>query len=262
MTLSVIVATRFGDDAMLLETWTAEGGFFENATVAALVALAIGCLLAAWRFPSRTRQRWLLVALGLIVMFGAMEEVSWGQRVIGFETPATMEHLNRQGEFNIHNVLDSQIFSALVHTPVYIFFIYLPLLFVLFPGVLDWRILSWTRPLVFPDVHNILIFCFGTALHAWWVPITLGDSIACCFALVLCVVALWRCPAFRQPWALVHWLAVAGATAVFAVAHQIYRYDNMQYEIRELIVVLGVAYWLTLWVDRALQTYSKTAQSR
>ena len=103
--MAVIVATRFGGNALLLETWTAEGGFFENATVVVLIALGIGCLLAAWRFPGRTRQRWLLVALAIVVLFGAMEEVSWGQRVIGFETPATMEHLNRQGEFNIHNVL-------------------------------------------------------------------------------------------------------------------------------------------------------------
>jgi hypothetical protein len=36
----------------------------------------------------------------------------------------------------------------------------------------------------------------------------------------------------------------------------------MQFEIRELVVVLGVAYWLTLWCDKMFQTYSQTIVSR
>lgn len=32
------------------------------------------------------------------------EEVSWFQRVVGFETPPTIEAVNVQGEFNLHNL--------------------------------------------------------------------------------------------------------------------------------------------------------------
>lgn len=47
-----------------------------------------------------------LVYLGLAVIFfvGAGEEISWGQRVLGYETPETVSQVNRQEEFNIHNL--------------------------------------------------------------------------------------------------------------------------------------------------------------
>lgn len=257
-----MLATRFSDDATILERWTAEGGLFENATVVILFTLAAGCWLAGWRCVIGSKQRLALLVIGAVVLAGAMEEISWGQRLVGFETPDALDRLNDQGEFNLHNVLDSEIFSALVHTPVYVFFIYLPLMIVLFPGTRNWRAVSVIRPLCFPDVHNILIFCFGTALHAWLVPITIGDSIACCVALGLCAVTLWCRPEFRQKGAVTHWIAVTGITVVFATSYEIFRYDNMQYEIRELVVVLGVAYWLTLWCDKMVQTYSRTIMSR
>jgi len=47
-----------------------------------------------------------LVYLGLAVLFffGAGEEISWGQRILGFETPETLSEVNRQEEFNLHNL--------------------------------------------------------------------------------------------------------------------------------------------------------------
>lgn len=262
LSIWVVLATRFSSDGTILERWTAEGGLFENATVIALFALAVGCWRAGWNRVIVTRKRLLLCVAGTLVLVGAMEEMSWGQRLVGFETPDALIQLNKQGEFNLHNVFDSEIFSALVHTPVYVFFIYLPLIAVLFPRILDLPVIRHLRSLCLPDIHNILMFCFGTALHAWWVPMTIGDSIACCVALGLCVVALWRRPEFRQAGAFQHWLAVVGATLIFATSHEIFRYENMQYEIRELFVVLGVGYWLTLWYDKTLQTYSLTTLSR
>lgn len=45
----------------------------------------------------------LQVLLGLFFVFVAGEEISWGQRIIGFGTPDSMKDSNVQGEFNIHN---------------------------------------------------------------------------------------------------------------------------------------------------------------
>jgi hypothetical protein len=47
-----------------------------------------------------------LVYLGLAALFffGAGEEISWGQRILGFETPETLSAINRQEEFNLHNL--------------------------------------------------------------------------------------------------------------------------------------------------------------
>ena len=47
-----------------------------------------------------------LIYLGLAALFffGAGEEISWGQRILGFETPETLSQINRQEEFNLHNL--------------------------------------------------------------------------------------------------------------------------------------------------------------
>jgi hypothetical protein len=47
-----------------------------------------------------------LVYLGLAVLFffGAGEEISWGQRILGFETPQALGQVNKQEEFNLHNL--------------------------------------------------------------------------------------------------------------------------------------------------------------
>jgi hypothetical protein len=45
-----------------------------------------------------------LFVLGCLVVAG--EEISWGQRILGLETPELLEGTNVQGEFNAHNVLE------------------------------------------------------------------------------------------------------------------------------------------------------------
>jgi len=42
--------------------------------------------------------------LGLAFLFVCMEEISWGQRIFGFETPESIRGANSQSEFNIHNL--------------------------------------------------------------------------------------------------------------------------------------------------------------
>jgi len=53
-------------------------------------------------FTTKRNVFFLLLALVFFLAFG--EEVSWGQRLLGFETPEQLAKINRQGEFNIHNI--------------------------------------------------------------------------------------------------------------------------------------------------------------
>lgn len=46
-----------------------------------------------------------LLLLGIILLFGAGEEISWGQRIFGFSTPQEINQYNVQHEFNIHNLV-------------------------------------------------------------------------------------------------------------------------------------------------------------
>lgn len=45
---------------------------------------------------------WSLFVLAMIVIAG--EEISWGQRLLGLETPEVLEEVNRQGEITFHNI--------------------------------------------------------------------------------------------------------------------------------------------------------------
>lgn len=51
----------------------------------------------------RTRRNVVYLALALILLFGAGEEISWGQRILGFETPDFLQE-NEQEEFTVHNL--------------------------------------------------------------------------------------------------------------------------------------------------------------
>jgi len=53
-------------------------------------------------FSIRKRRIYLLIAILLFLSFG--EEISWGQRILGWESSEVFKNLNKQGETNIHNL--------------------------------------------------------------------------------------------------------------------------------------------------------------
>jgi len=46
----------------------------------------------------------LPVLFGIFFLFVAGEEISWGQRIFGLETPEVLQNHNVQGELNLHNL--------------------------------------------------------------------------------------------------------------------------------------------------------------
>lgn len=70
----------------------------------------------------------------LVFIFGAGEEISWGQRIFGVETGEYFLEKNYQGETNLHNLeiggvdLNKLIFSQLMFTVLIFYFVFLPIL--------------------------------------------------------------------------------------------------------------------------------------
>ena len=64
--------------------------------------------LALARRARRERESWLLVGFyavfSLLLLLVAMEEISWGQTLLGFKTPEGLRGLNEQGELTLHNL--------------------------------------------------------------------------------------------------------------------------------------------------------------
>lgn len=69
----------------------------------AMVALYVHIAVLLWRSDRRALAA-IHVAAAIGSLFIAGEEVSWGQRVLGFGTPDELAEINDQGETNLHNI--------------------------------------------------------------------------------------------------------------------------------------------------------------
>jgi hypothetical protein len=76
-----------------------ENSFFELGTAFCFL-LSAGLLI--YLFIKRKNIFFML--LGILLFFGAGEELSWGQHMFKFKTPEKIKTNNVQGEFNIHNI--------------------------------------------------------------------------------------------------------------------------------------------------------------
>ena len=98
----------FFSSLLAADPWTfralsREDYWVENLT--AVWFLLAGLLLFVTALVERSFFRRCVYILGGIVMvFVAGEEISWGQRIFGFATPDFLMHLNEQREFNVHNI--------------------------------------------------------------------------------------------------------------------------------------------------------------
>ena len=90
-------------DSSGYDTHIKEDGWVENLT--AVWLLLAGLMLLATALAETNFLRRCIYVLGSIAfVFGAGEEISWGQRILGFATPDFLLNLNTQGEFNVHNI--------------------------------------------------------------------------------------------------------------------------------------------------------------
>lgn len=102
-------------DPSAYKTLISEDGHVED--MQALLYLSAGLLgvLTAWM--AYQVKRWRLVGLMVIFAVGcgfvAGEEVSWGQRFLGYETPAAIAERNMQEEFTLHNLDGIQNLTAI-----------------------------------------------------------------------------------------------------------------------------------------------------
>ena len=112
--LAVYIALAYSSLAMgngLLAVVIPEDHYFELIGAFAFLVTSL-LFFYGFRVARKTLDKsWVsimkqLVYLGLALLFffGAGEEISWGQRILGFQTPETLSQVNRQEEFNLHNL--------------------------------------------------------------------------------------------------------------------------------------------------------------
>lgn len=90
------------------EHWISrEDGLLEMGTFFVLMASAALCLYRGWALRNERSKGFvsMLVFAAVVLIFGAGEEISWGQRMFGIETPEFFRTHNVQNETNLHNLV-------------------------------------------------------------------------------------------------------------------------------------------------------------
>lgn len=92
-------------DAQQLVVINEEDGVIEYATALLFLTCSVASMILAFRFHGRKAYVIVhgLFAIGFFLCFG--EEISWGQRILNFGTPAIVDKVNVQRELNLHNLL-------------------------------------------------------------------------------------------------------------------------------------------------------------
>ena len=100
-----------------------EDGPFETATVVCYAVSALSCISFAVQARGRRSLCISLSCLAALFVIVGGEEISWGQRLLDFETPEGLAAVNVQGEFTLHNVYSISLFTypALATTATLLF---------------------------------------------------------------------------------------------------------------------------------------------
>lgn len=150
-------------------TYVEEDGVVEWITVAALVSCAAINMLRFFRLKKQKAKLFLGVLLGasLVLLFGAGEELSWGQRIFHFGGGDFFNTYNTQKEVNLHNLqfgpvkLNKLIFSLLLSVLVCVYIFALPVLYRLLKIVKQ-----WVDDLAIPVLKNYQLIAFVALIIA------------------------------------------------------------------------------------------------
>ncbi len=223
-----------------LKTMTKENGFFEWMSVVLLLTIMVYGFRFVHKYHSAV-PKWALVFIAGFSVLGflaAMEEISWGQQVFGFHSTEYFIEHNYQKETNLHNFIPAEIFSSIIYSSVYAFFVFFPLIarFLAPHSTLLQRITPYV-----PQLPIVLIVLYGSAFQAyfyndfgaWFDMGTLGMGI-----ILTGLYILVRRREVAGGIKVAYVLLVA-AIGIFMLSYKAFGFFNMQYEIREMFVDLA-----------------------
>ena len=127
----------FVDKDFFENAYVVEDGIIESLTCFGLLYGSGICFKRAFRL--RAKKPFIFVAatvmLGLVLFFGAGEEISWGQRIFNIESSDLFLQHNAQAEMNIHNLtvsgvkLNKLIFSNMLGIIAGFYILVLPFIY-------------------------------------------------------------------------------------------------------------------------------------
>ena len=102
-----------------------EDNIIEWLTVEFLILTAVLAIIHALIARRRANQYvWFFILFAIACIFFAIEEISWGQRIFGLESPEYFLEHSDQLEINVHNVVNEQFSVRTKHIAAFGLFIY------------------------------------------------------------------------------------------------------------------------------------------
>ena len=135
--LAISVGVHLWDPIFFVIPYASEDGVLEYATIVFLALSGIILLFnaaALWRRGVAFGAA-LTVIYALVFFFGAGEEMSWGQRIFGWESGDYFQENNFQGETNLHNLvvgsshLAETLFGNVLTAAILLYLVVLPPLY-------------------------------------------------------------------------------------------------------------------------------------
>ncbi len=226
----------------LLTDMTIESGFFEWVSVILLGFIFVyGMVFIQYDITELSWFSRLFVLLfSTLSLLAVLEELSWGQHLFHFASSDYFVQNNMQQETNLHNLMPAEIFSSLVYFAVYAFFIFMPILKILFPKLFD-----FIPSAMAATPHVILIALFASSFQAYFYDDFGGyaDTVTLIIGMILFGVVLLKQKAVYPRSVSAHYFLIVLAIILFMSHYTIFGFFNAQYEIREMFVVLAALYW-------------------
>lgn len=154
------------------EVYTKEDSFVEYGTAFLLFCSSLLLFSRLFKLSKHKKTLWKVgvFLMASVFLFGAGEEISWGQRIFNVESSEYFLENNAQGETNLHNmVVDGKkinkiIFSQLLTLILVIYLIIAPILYRKFEAIKNLAnlfavpIVKWHHTIAFLVATGLLIF--------------------------------------------------------------------------------------------------------
>lgn len=151
------------------ESYAQEDGFAEYGTAFALLSISLLLFYRLFKLMSVKSATWKLgvLLMALIFLFGAGEEISWGQRIFNIESSEYFIENNAQQETNLHNMvvgetkINKLIFSQILTLILVVYLIIIPIIYRKYTGI---KKLVDMFAVPVPKWHHTIAFLSATAL--------------------------------------------------------------------------------------------------
>lgn len=230
----------------VLGAMTKENGAFESLTVVLLFTL---CFLSLkYSLAQNKILKLALILFATVAFVAGMEEISWGQQLLRFESSEFFKQNNLQHETNLHNLVKGGLFSSVIYSTVYTGFIFGPILF---------RLLSSKNSFfskyaaLMPPYHVSLIALFASSFQVYFYNnfSAIFDFATLMAGLVFFGIGVSILKAWDRL-LVFHYQFIICSVVFFASSYKIFNFFNSQYEIREMFVVLATVLYLISLFDK------------